>query len=112
PPRFGGATQTGADSDTASAEQTGTGAGTDSGGAELDQGHVGRGPDSYRRPPETRAIRDIYRHTFHFTQSAHDGLAAGPYEQVERHHLPAVGVPGQLQVDPVPRGVVGLHGLV
>ena len=44
-------------------------------------------------------------------QAMHRGLI-DPDQEVERPDLPAVGVPGDLQVDPGGRGLIDLPGLV
>src|SRR4051794_40391162 len=75
--------------------------------AQVDHGHLGRRADTNRRSPEAGAVGHVHRHAIHVAEPGHDGLLQ-PYDQVERRDLAAVGVPGDLQVDPVPGGLV--HG--
>ena len=65
---------------------------------QFDHRDVRRRAHPHRRPPETRATTDVQPRVVHLRQPRDAGLLQR-HDEVERHHLPAVCMAGQLQVD-------------
>ena len=80
-------------------------------GTQLDDGHLRRRTNPNGRPPEAGPVRHIDRNAVNHAETAHHGLLQR-HEQVEGSHLPAVRMPGNLQVNAVRGGVVSNHRLM